>query len=120
MAEEAYDVMKNVINKPRDKYQIYKEHIVCKLKNLPTDYSRNTVQHLFNNIIYEAQIGKYNDPSRYYPQQLEGHLFNRYDQYSNTSTISSQQGILTSQISSPVNTSEVNQNVVPTTPEFYK
>jgi len=68
MAEEAYEVMKSVVNRQekRDEYYVFGEMIACKIKKLPTDYSKSTVQHLINNILYDAELGKYNNPPQQY------------------------------------------------------
>lgn len=72
MANEAYEIMKTLTNKKveRDEYQIYGEHIACKIRKLSTDYAKSTVQHLMNNILYEAELGKYNHPPHHYEYSL--------------------------------------------------
>lgn len=52
---------------PRDEYQIYGELVACKIRKLPTAHAKNTVQHLINNILYEASLGKYNEVRRSHP-----------------------------------------------------
>lgn len=42
-----------------DEYTLFGEQIAFKLRSLKTDYARITVQHHINNLIYEAQLGKY-------------------------------------------------------------
>lgn len=64
----ADEVMKSMLNRQekRHKFHIFREHIVCKIRKLPTDVSKNTVQHLINNILYDAELGKYNNsPQKY-------------------------------------------------------
>lgn len=67
MAEEAYEVMKSMVNRQekRDEYYVFGEMIACKIKKLPTEYSKSTVQHLINNISYD-ELGKYNNPTQQY------------------------------------------------------
>lgn len=71
MAEEAYEVMKSMVKSQenRDEYNVFGEIVACKIRKLPTDYSKSTVQHLINSILYDAELGRYNNP----PQQ---HNFN--------------------------------------------
>lgn len=45
-----------------DEYTLFGEQIAFKLRTLKTDYARITVQHHINNLIYEAQLGKYDYP----------------------------------------------------------
>jgi hypothetical protein len=50
----------------RDEYNVFGEIVACKIRKLPTDYSKSTVQHLINNILYHAELGKYNNPLQQY------------------------------------------------------
>lgn len=45
-----------------DEYTLFGEQIAIKLRSLKTDYARITVQHHINNLIYEAQMDKYDYP----------------------------------------------------------
>jgi len=36
--------------------------VECKISKLSTNYAKITVQHLINNILYEAELGKYDNP----------------------------------------------------------
>lgn len=92
MAEEAYKVMNDLMKKvDRDEYQIYGEHVACKIKKLSTPYAQNTVQHLINTILYEAEMGKYNEPHFY--------------QYEN------QPNVQNLQVNMPTNTSKNNHHI---------
>lgn len=73
MANEAYEVMKTLVGKKveRDEYQIYGEHVACKIRKLTTDYAKSTVQHIINNILYEAELGKYNYPVHHYEYSMD-------------------------------------------------
>lgn len=68
MTNEAYEVMKTLVAKTveRDEYQIYGEHVACKIRKLTTDYAKSTVQHFINSILYEAELGKYNHSVHHY------------------------------------------------------
>lgn len=80
MVEEAYQVMKTLTSKPeKDEHNIFGEHVAHKIRKLHTNYSKNTVQYLINNILYEAELGKYNDPP---PNQSS--YFNNNNNYSST------------------------------------
>lgn len=57
-----------------DEYTLFGEQIAIKLRSLKTDYARITVQHHINNLIYEAQMGKYD----YSETQNQGHFTTLY------------------------------------------
>lgn len=61
MAEEAYEVMKSLVSKQgqRDEYHVFGKHVGYKIRKLPTDYAKSTVEYLINNILYGAKTGKY-------------------------------------------------------------
>lgn len=46
----------------RYEYTLFGEQIACKIRKLPTEYSRITAQHHINNLLYEAQLENYNYP----------------------------------------------------------
>lgn len=69
IANEAFEVIKSTsmsINKKKETSFMYSENIVCKIKKLPIDYYKNTVQHLINNILHNAELEKYNKPPQQY------------------------------------------------------
>lgn len=47
-------------NPGRDEFFIFGEHIANKIRKLPSVHAQNTVQHLISNLLYEAELGKYN------------------------------------------------------------
>ncbi|CAH1112627.1 unnamed protein product [Psylliodes chrysocephalus] len=49
-------------NKDKDEFDIFGELISRKIRNLNTHYARATVQNMLNNILYEAELGKYDAP----------------------------------------------------------
>lgn len=53
MADEAYLVMKSLYqkNKNKDEFDIFGQHIACKIRKLSTSYVKSTVQFHINNII---------------------------------------------------------------------
>ncbi|CAH2006545.1 unnamed protein product [Acanthoscelides obtectus] len=75
-AKEAFEMMKSVYQKTqtietRDKYSILGELVGHTIRNLKTDFAKATVEHQIHNILYDAQIGKYDFPQhsslrRYY------------------------------------------------------
>lgn len=48
----------------RDEFNIFGDHIANKIRKLPTIHAQNTVQHLISNLLYEAELGKYNHRER--------------------------------------------------------
>lgn len=50
----------------RDEYHIYGELVGHKIRSLSTDFAKLTAQQMINNILFDAQLGKYDYPS--YPQ----------------------------------------------------
>lgn len=75
---EAYEVMKSLVCKQgqRDEYHVFGEHVGYKIRKLPTDYAKSTVEYLINNILYEAETGKYDFP----PQQQYQYVQQPYNQ----------------------------------------
>ncbi|XP_023017068.2 uncharacterized protein [Leptinotarsa decemlineata] len=66
-ANEAFQMMKSLYQKTqtfktRDRYSILGELVEDTIRNLKTDFSKATVEHQIHNILYEAQIGKYDFP----------------------------------------------------------
>lgn len=57
LIKEAYTIFKQAYK--RESCDIYGEHIAFKLKSY-NERTRNIVQHLFNDILFEADMGKYN------------------------------------------------------------
>jgi len=78
MAEKAYEVMKSLVSKQRqrDEYHVFGEHVGYKIRKLRTIYAKSTVEYLINNILYEAETGKYDLP----PQQQYQYLQQPYNQ----------------------------------------
>lgn len=54
----AFDVMQSCVQQ-RDSCDIYGEHVAMKLRTY-TKTTQNMVQHLFNNILFKADMGQYN------------------------------------------------------------
>lgn len=50
-------------NKP-DKFDIIGELVAQKLRSLPTPYAQSTVEHLIHNLLYDAEMGQYNEPKK--------------------------------------------------------
>lgn len=64
MADEAYHVMKSLYqkNEVKDEFEIFGQHVACKIRKLSTSYAKSTVQYHINNIIYQAELGQYDQP----------------------------------------------------------
>lgn len=69
---EAYRILKEVSkrNEKRDDCFVYGEHIAHKLRNYDSRTSA-IVQHHINNILFEADMGKYSDGSLYNQQPAQ-------------------------------------------------
>ncbi|CAH1970835.1 unnamed protein product [Acanthoscelides obtectus] len=65
--QEAFAIMKTIYHNKmeRDGFHIFGELVSNKLRNLKTDYARNTVEHMISNILFEANMGKYDYPPQY-------------------------------------------------------
>ncbi|XP_019769338.2 uncharacterized protein LOC109543862 isoform X2 [Dendroctonus ponderosae] len=79
--EEVYNIMtplqkdrhEKSQNKP-DKFDIMGELVAQKLRGLPTLYAQCTVEHLIHNLLYDAEMGKYNsEPSKPPSSQVQYH-----------------------------------------------
>jgi hypothetical protein len=88
--EKTLEMVESLIRNKRDvdEYTLFGEQIAFKLRTLKTDYARITVQHHINNLIYEAQLGKYDHPQT----QNQGYYTTQYStnaQSSNQSNLPS-------------------------------
>lgn len=65
--QEAFAIMKTIFQNKmeRDGFHIFGELVSNKLRNLKTEYARNTVEHMISNILFEANMGKYDYPPQY-------------------------------------------------------
>lgn len=58
--EEAYKIIQDIQNKrQRDKFDVFGEHMACKIRDLNTTCAQNIVEHLISNILFDASMGKY-------------------------------------------------------------
>ncbi|XP_023310965.1 uncharacterized protein LOC111691820 [Anoplophora glabripennis] len=69
----AYDILKNVSNTPKDECFTFGQHIATKLQKFDNRV-RSIAMHLMNNIIFDAEMGKYND---YQKTSVETHFQSR-------------------------------------------
>lgn len=68
-SEEVFSMIKS-IDKDRqerrqaqpDDFDIFGEIVARKVRSLPTRYAHITLQHLINNLLYEGELGRYNEP----------------------------------------------------------
>jgi hypothetical protein len=51
------------ISSYRDEFTVFAEHVAIRLKNITDVRARLVAQHQINNILFEAEMGKYNAPS---------------------------------------------------------
>lgn len=61
-ADEAYAILKNAINNKKDVSTVFGEYVSTKHRKYSC-YTKNVVEHLINTILYDADMGKYDDPS---------------------------------------------------------
>lgn len=66
MVDEPYHVTKSLYqkNEDKDEFDNFGQHIACKIRKLSTSYAKNTVQNLITNLIYQAELGQYDQPSQ--------------------------------------------------------
>ncbi|XP_030755050.1 uncharacterized protein LOC115881632 isoform X2 [Sitophilus oryzae] len=67
ISEDTFNMIKSVYQEAqraelRDKYTIFGELVSHTIRNLKTNFSKATVEHLISNILYQAQIGAYDYP----------------------------------------------------------
>lgn len=55
----------------RDEFNIFGEHIANKIRKLPSTHAQNTIQHLISNLLYDAELGKYD-----YRERSNGNVSN--------------------------------------------
>lgn len=67
--EEAYNLMKELRDnkRQRDNFDVFGEHVACKIRSLNSPFAQNTVEHIISNTLFEASMGKYDNPGQYYP-----------------------------------------------------
>lgn len=53
------------ISSGRDEFTVFAEHVVIRLKNITDVRARLVAQHQINNILFEAEMGKYNMQSSF-------------------------------------------------------
>jgi len=53
------------ISSGRDEFTVFAEHVVIRLKNITDVRARLVAQHQINNILFEAEMGKYNVQSAF-------------------------------------------------------
>ncbi|XP_025410850.1 uncharacterized protein LOC112683876 [Sipha flava] len=46
----------------KDKFDIFGQHVACKIRKLSTSYAKSTIQYHINNIIFQAELGQYDQP----------------------------------------------------------
>lgn len=119
-AEEAYKILKESVK--RDDFTTYGEHISNEIRKLPSR-SQAVVKHLLSNILFEAAMGKYEDPSASCSSCSSYH-HTRYNpnppppwsspEYSNASSTPQNFAVL-----SPLDSSSSNQYSAPPTPQIY-
>ncbi|EZA51033.1 hypothetical protein DMN91_002659 [Ooceraea biroi] len=59
------------ISSYRDEFTVFAEHVAIRLKNITDVRARLVAQHQINNILFEAEMGKYNAPSYNSVQMME-------------------------------------------------
>lgn len=66
-APEDHQVIRHVVqgvSEGKDEYEVFGEYIAAKVKSLSTQYARATVKHMINNVIYRAELGAFDNPSK--------------------------------------------------------
>lgn len=69
-ADEAYAILKNAVNNERDASTVFGEYVATKHRKYSC-YTKNVIEHLINTILYDADMGKYDDPSATSQQQTK-------------------------------------------------
>lgn len=99
--EEIYSMIKSVHHDRQerktqpDDFDIFGEIVARKLRNLPTRYAQITIEHQINNLLYEAELGKYNEP----PQT--SHVHQELSQYVRLPTVSPASSSISQSYSNP-------------------
>ncbi|XP_011866568.1 PREDICTED: uncharacterized protein LOC105561312 isoform X1 [Vollenhovia emeryi] len=68
---ETLNVEKQEISSGRDEFTVFAEHVAIRLKNITDVRARLVAQHQINNILFEAEIGKYNMQPSFVPDNSE-------------------------------------------------
>lgn len=64
---EAYAIMKDISasRAQRDEYSLFGEQVGIKIRKLPTAHAKSMVQHIIQTTLFEAEMGRYNNPPRF-------------------------------------------------------
>lgn len=76
--EEALAIMKGLQERnTRDQYTVFGEEVGMRIRDLPSPYARKVVKHVFSTILFDAEMGKYDNPSTTHsqPSPYLSHLY---------------------------------------------
>lgn len=69
--QDIYKTIKSFENNSRhrdknnpDDFDVFGDLVARKLRNLNTRYAQCTLQHLINNLLYEGELGNYDEPTK--------------------------------------------------------
>ncbi|XP_011702090.1 PREDICTED: uncharacterized protein LOC105458466 [Wasmannia auropunctata] len=68
---ETPNVEKQEISSGRDEFTVFAEHVAIRLKNITDARARLVAQHQINNILFEAEMGKYSMQSFGNPELMD-------------------------------------------------
>lgn len=67
--EEALLIMKEIKERNKsvveDQYTIFGEHVGIRIRDLPSSHARIMVKHLISTTLFEAEMGKYDNPNSF-------------------------------------------------------
>lgn len=82
--EEALSIMRDIQGRSAsvtDQYKAFGDQVGMRIRDLPSLNAKNMVKHLISNILFEAEMGKYDNPmSASYPQPFPVQNYNNVQQ----------------------------------------
>lgn len=72
-ATETLPVMKDIQGHRalKDQYTAFGEHVGMRIRDISSPYAKTIVKHLISNILFEAELGKYNNPNSFLLPHLQ-------------------------------------------------
>lgn len=68
--DEALAIMKDIRasnTTVRDQYTVFGEQVGMRIRDLPSSYAKLITKQLISNVLFDAEVGKYDNPSTCYP-----------------------------------------------------
>ncbi|KAJ8949611.1 hypothetical protein NQ318_007373 [Aromia moschata] len=67
--KKALSIIKNIqVRKAfKDQYTVFGEHVGMRIRDLPSPHAKTIVKHIISTVLFEAEMGKYDNPNSFHP-----------------------------------------------------